>query len=429
MSDVIRSPERDTLLATVERVRAVALAGADEAERLRTLPEATVSALRASGLFTIGAPRALGGAECDPLTQVEVFEAMTRIDTSAGWCLLIGAMSTALAGAYLGDRAVARIFEGARGGSGGLTAPHAAWPICAGLLSPAGVAERVPGGYRVSGRWGWGSGIRHSSWVFTCAVVAAPGAPPAPPANGPPEMISLAVPTRQVTIEDTWHVAGLKGTGSCHYSMAEVFVEDDYICPFPLAPARRGGPLYRLPIIALLTPAHVGFALGVARRALDEIAVVARSKVRLWSQAPLLHHQPFQMDLGRAQAKLGAARALAFEALGSAWATMVRGGALSTEQWSAIRLASTYVTEIAAEVTAMAYHHGGGGALYASSPLQRCFRDIHAATQHVAATDDAHEFAGKVLLGIAEPHPMMAPRPEPLPRGRPAYYAAGDAIS
>lgn len=420
MSDVIRSPERDTLLAAVEEVRAVALAGADEAERLRTLPEATVGALRASGLFTVGAPRELGGAECDPLTQVEVFEAMSRIDTSAGWCLLIGAMCTALAGAYLGDHAVSRIFERGR------TAPHGAWPITAGLISPAGMAERVPGGYRVSGRWAFGSGIRHSSWIFTSAVVATPGAPPA---AGPPEMISLAVPTRRVTIEDTWHVAGLKGTGSCHYSMAEVFVEDDYTCPFPLAPARRGGPLYRLPIIALLTPAHVGFALGVARRALDEITIVARSKVRLWSQAPLLHHQPFQMDLGRAQAKLCAARAFAFEALGSAWATMTGGGALSTEQWSRVRLASTYVTEVAAEVTAEAYRHGGGGALYASSPLQRCFRDIHAATQHVAATDDAYEFAGKVLLGVAEPHPMMAPRPEPLPRGRPAYYAAGDAIS
>lgn len=412
MAHETRSPERETFLTAVERVRSVALAGAEEAEHSRTLPAATVTALLEAGLFTVGAPRELGGAECDPLTQVEVFEAMSRIDTSAGWCLLIGAMSTALAGGYLGDRAVARIFQGS-------------WPIAAGLISPAGTAERVPGGYRVSGRWAFGSGIRHSSWVFTGAVVVAPGAP----AEGPPPMINLAVPTQQVTIEDTWHVSGLKGTGSCHYSMADVFVEDEFTCPFPLAPARRGGPLFRLPLIALLTPAHVGFALGVARRALDEIAATAGSKQRLWSQAPLLRHGPFHMDLGRAQARLTAARALAFEALGSAWTTTLGGGALSVEQWSSIRLAATYATEIAAEVTTVAYRHGGGGALYASSPLQRCFRDIHAATQHVAATDDAYEFAGKALLGIAEPHPMMSPRPEPLPRGRGSYYAASDVIA
>jgi alkylation response protein AidB-like acyl-CoA dehydrogenase len=118
------------------------------------------------------------------------------------------------------------------------------------------------------------------------------------------------------------------------------------------------------------------------------------------------------MDLGRAEAKLGAARAYAREVANSMWSAASEGRALSPSDWASIRLAATYVTEIAAEVVGTAYRHGGGSALYESSPLQRYFRDINAATQHVAASDDAYDLAGRVLLGTAEPHVMMAPRPE-----------------
>ncbi|MCK6590607.1 MAG: acyl-CoA dehydrogenase family protein [Polyangiaceae bacterium] len=395
MSDPTRPTTRDELLQAVESVREIALKNADEAERLRTLPAATVDALSRAGLFSVATPRSLGGAEADPWTQIEVFEAMTRIDTSAGWSVLIGSMVAALAGAYLSDRAVSEIFE---------RRP----PLCAGLIAPAGVAERAPGGYRIRGRWGWGSGIRHASWVFTsAAVISNDGARP----EGPPEMISFAVPASSVTIEDTWYSAGLKGSGSAHYRIDDLFVHADFTCPFPLAPQRRGGPLYRLPIIALLAPAHIGFALGAARRALDEIAVFAGSKTRQWTQSLLRDHAPFRMDLGRAEAKLGAARAYAREAAHSMWSAVSEGRPLSQAEWASIGLATTYVTEIAAEVTGTAYRFGGGSALFESSPLQRYFRDINAATQHIAATDNAYDFAGRCLLGTAEPHLMMAPRP------------------
>jgi len=392
-------PGRDELLQAVESVREIALKNADEAERLRTLPAETVLALARAGLFSVATPRALGGAESDPWTQIEVFEAMTRIDTSAGWCVLIGSMTAALAGAYLSDRAVAQIFE---------QRP----PIGAGLQSPTGAASRVPGGYRIRGRWGWGSGVRHATWVFTSAVVVPPTESGSRP-EGPPEMISVAVPTSALTIEDTWYSAGLRGSGSSHYRIDDLFVADDFVCPFPLAPARRGGPLYRLPLIAFLAPAHIGFALGAARRALDEIVALAGTKTRLWTGTTLRDHAPFRMDLGRAEAKLEAARAYAREVAGSMWSAVTEGRPLSASEWASVRLAATYVTETAAEVVGTAYRLGGGSALYESSPLQRYFRDINAATQHIAASDDAYDLAGRVLLGTTEPHIMMAPRPEP----------------
>lgn len=295
------SPKRDELLRAVESVREIALKNAAEAERLRTLPAATVNALSQAGLFSVATPRSLGGAESDPWTQIEVFEAMTRIDTSAGWSVLIGSMVSALAGAYLSDRAVSEIFE---------RRP----PRFAGLVAPMGTAERVPGGYRIRGRWAWGSGIQHATWVFTSAVVTPKQGTETPPeAHGPPEIISFAVPASSVTIEDTWYSAGLRGSGSAHYRIDDLFVADHFTCPFPLAPPLRGGPLYRLPIIALLAPAHIGFALGAARRALDEIAALAGSKTRQWTQTSLRDHAPLRMDLGRAEAKLCAARAYSRE--------------------------------------------------------------------------------------------------------------------
>jgi alkylation response protein AidB-like acyl-CoA dehydrogenase len=394
MSEPRRSPERAALLASVEGVRPTALAHADASERGRTLARPVVEALRESGLFAMAVPRALGGAECEPITQLEVFEAMARVDTSAGWSLMIGAITTAFAGAYLPAAGRAAIFA-------------ARSPICVGLQHPVGVARRAPGGYVLGGRWAFGSGVRHADWVLSGAVIE-PGEGAAP--TDAPAMLTAAVPVARVLIEDTWDASGLRGSGSDHYRMEGVFVPDDLVYGFPTAPRRCGGPLFSLPLIALLTPAHVGFALGTARRALDEIIDLAPRRQKLWTRLPLGGHAAFHMDLGRAEARLGAARAYAFEVISMMWDRALAAQPLSFSDWAAIRLVTTHVTEVAADVVTFAYRSGGGTALYNSSPLQRCFRDIHAATQHIAATDDAYEFAGRVRLGLAEPHPLLAPR-------------------
>ncbi len=395
MPDPRLSADLPALLARVERVRPVALAHAEDSDRRRTLAPAVVEALRESGLFGVAAPRALGGEECDPLGQLAVFEAMARVDGAAGWSLMIGAMISALAGAYLPDAGAARVFSGGR------------LPICAGLLMPPGVARRVPGGYRVSGRWAFGSGVRHADWIFTSAAVTPEG--DAPP-GGPPELVSVAVPAGEVHVEDTWDTAGLRGSGSDHYRMEDVFVPEEQTCSFPGAPPRRGGALFSLPLMALLAPAHIGFALGTARRALDEIAAAAPGRRKLWTGAALGAHVGFHGDLGRAEARLGAARAYAFEVVGAAWDHARAGEPLPAAEGVTVRLAITHATDVAAEVTTFAYRAAGAGALPVSSPLQRCFRDIHAATQHVAAGDDAYEVAGRARLRAPELHPLFAPR-------------------
>jgi alkylation response protein AidB-like acyl-CoA dehydrogenase len=188
-----REEKRHVLLEAVERVRDTLLAGADEAEANATLPLATVQSLDDAGLLALKLPAVLGGAEADLVTQLEVLEAVTYIDTSAGWCTLIGAAAIASPGAFLADEAIAQIFVDGQ------------VPRAAGAFMPSGQAVPVEGGYRVSGRWAFASGIRHAQWVSATTRVVGDGA-------AAPTLRRVVIPVAEVQIHDNWQVMGLQGT-------------------------------------------------------------------------------------------------------------------------------------------------------------------------------------------------------------------------
>src|SRR5262247_1084311 len=187
-----REEKRQVLLEAVARVRDTLLAGADEAEATATLPPATVQALDDAGLLALKLPAVLGGAEADLVTQLEVLEAVSYIDTSAGWCTLIGAAAIASPGAFLADEVLAQVFGGR----------HV--PRVAGTFMPGGQAVPVDGGYRVSGRWAFASGIRHAQWVTAMAPMARTGATA-------PALRRVVMPVTAVQIHDNWQVMGLQG--------------------------------------------------------------------------------------------------------------------------------------------------------------------------------------------------------------------------
>ncbi len=184
-----REAKRRALLDAVESLRDIFLADADEAEITGTLTQATVDAIYDSGLFSFKTPQVLGGAEADPMIQLDVIEAASRIEPSAGWCLMIGAGSLANMAAFLSDEAIDEIFVGGKA------------PKAAGVAAPSGQATPVDGGYRVSGRWSFGSGIRHSQWVSGGAMLVGGNA-------DSPQQIRMVVPTSQVQIHDNWQVVG-----------------------------------------------------------------------------------------------------------------------------------------------------------------------------------------------------------------------------
>ena len=376
-----------SLLDSVAAVRPVLAASAVESERTATLAPAAVAALEGAGLLALKLPKALGGAEADPVTQIDVIEAVSAIDAAAGWCLMVGATTIALPGVFLGDDAVATMFAGRR------------IPRAAGCYMPTGHAIEASGGYRISGRWAFASGIRHAAWVSGTARVVRDGAPTA-------ERRVFVVPVGAVEIHDTWQVAGLRGTGSCDFSLREHLVDAAFTWDLERASPRRGGPLYRLGMPAFVANEHAAFALGVARRALEAIVVLAGDKARGVAPALLRERGTFQRFVGSAESRLRAARALAVDANGAAWRTVTEGGRLAPRQHAELRATAVHATEAALDVVTGAFRYAGGGALYEASVLQACLRDLNAAAQHFMVSDSAYEALGQFALGLSSAEPM-----------------------
>ena len=383
-----RLRDRENLLEAVEGIREVVVAGVAEGEANGTLPKATVDALSASGLSGLKIPAELGGLEADPLTQLAVLEALARIDGAAGWCLMIQGGSSGIVGGFMPDEAAEAVFGGST-------------PWVAGAVAPRGKAIPVDGGFQLAGRWQFGSGIRHADWVVSGARV------------GDAETYRMFVmPRAQVEIHDNWHVSGLKGTGSCDYSLGDVFVPESFsfeAVDLFKGSARRGGPLFRLGMPGFVAIEHTSVALGIGRRALDEIVDLAGSKRRGLlpsASSALARRGSFQRDLGKAELQLRAARALAVEVYERAWDVTCAGQTPEPALQAELRSVATYVTEVAADVVTTAYMYAGGGVLFDSSPLQRCFRDIHAASQHFAVSSSAYEGLAQFYLGLADANPM-----------------------
>ena len=233
-----RKPKRKALLEAVEGVRDVVEASALEAEELRTLPRKAVDAIYDAGLFSLKVPEVLGGAEADLVTQIEVVEAMTRIDTSAGWTMMIGAGSLGLASAFLSEEAVPEVFADGR------------IPRFASSSRPSGTAVPAEGGFIVNGRWPFASGVLHSEWILA-GVPALDGAAPG-------TRRTVIFPTSKAEIHDNWHVAGLQGTGSCDFSLEDVFVPEEFTFEVMNDTPRRGLPLFNIRVPGILAVEHVG---------------------------------------------------------------------------------------------------------------------------------------------------------------------------
>jgi len=379
MAAADRETTRRRLLEAVADIRPTLEAHRDESEEGGRLADASVDAFRQTGLYGLKLPAVLGGFEADPLLQIDVIEAVSRIHPTAGWNLFIGGTGIGLAGAFLPETTIAQVFA-----QGDI-------PLAAGVLRPWGQATPVSGGYMVSGRWPFASGIRNATWF--CGGAAAP--------DGTTRMIF--VPVTQVTVHDNWQVMGLQGTGSCDVSIEQLFVPQAWTWVAWENP-QRGGPLYRLGRPAFLAAEHAACALGIARLALDTIIALAQRKQRglTPTTAPTIAQRAaFQRDLAEADLKLRAARAILVAIYDEVWATASAGRALTPQQHIETRSATCYTTDVAVEVATLAFRYGGGEANYLASQLQRCLRDVHGAAQHQLVSNDAYEEHAQGLLGFA----------------------------
>jgi alkylation response protein AidB-like acyl-CoA dehydrogenase len=366
------------VVAAAERLQPTIAARAAEVEAARRVPRDLLDELIEAGCFRILVPRSHGGVGADLATGMQVNETIARADGSVGWTVMIGA-------AAWGDLAA-------------LPRPsfdalfvHGPDILAAGAFNPTGHIVADNDGYRVTGRWGFASGCEHANWLFGNSVEGV--------VDGVPQLRIAVFMPHEVTIEDTWNVSGMCGTGSHHFRADDVFVPADRTFRPLVDHPSIDEPIVRIPPPSSIPLLISSVALGIARGALDDVVRLAAEKVPLLSPAPLATDPVFHLDLATADTELRAARALVYEVTDEVWSAALAGDELSMDLRARVRAAGVWCAARAAAVVDTAYRSGGGSSLYADSPLQRRLRDIHALTQHFLVRRNTLVTAGAVLAG------------------------------
>lgn len=392
-----REAKRKTEIPSSLRERARALAPlvereAEDAERRGSLSPAVVDALAEAGVFRMLLPKEHGGSGYTPHEAIPVIEELARQDASVGWCSGTASLNSGIVHARVGESALSEIF-----------ADPAA--VCAGTLSPFGRAQRVADGYRVHGRFKFGSGVGFATTVTAGCILVDENDQPVL-RDGSPQMLAFCVSPEDIEVHDNWNVSGLEATGSADFSIRDLVVPQERSFDL-LSPPLRGELAFSLPLMAFTYFWHMGFALGVARRALDEVKTLAESKQRLSSQLTLLNRPTFQREFAIQEAGLRAARLLCLDTYARIWETHLRGDPLPLDARANVAQAAIHASELAAGVTEFAYRASGAHAVYRSVRIQRCLRDMWTGRQSVAMSDEVWERIGQVRFGLATPDIML----------------------
>jgi len=393
---MLASPPSHAVVAAPEtpdfRARARALApriaeAATRIERERQLPPDLVAALHDARLFRMLLPRSVGGGEVDPLTFFETIEAIAKADASTAWCIA-QASGASMGAAYLAPDAAGTVF-------GADDAVMASGPGTAGTR-----AQVVDGGYRVTGNWGFASGSRHATWFGGhCLVYEAEGS--LRTADGKPIDRTMLFPRSSVTVENTWDVIGLRGTGSDSYAIRDLFVPEQFSYRRDSATDRReDGPLYRFAGYEMFATGFAAIALGIGRATFEEFIDLAAQKVPKMGTVVLRDNAVIQAQVGLSEARLLSARALLTNTLQGLWETASQGRRLEPPQRARLRLAATFAIHQARDVVDACYHAAGATAIFAGNAFERRFRDIHTITQQVQAHATVFEQVGQTLLGL-----------------------------
>lgn len=358
---------------------------ADQIEADRELPRPLFEALADAGFFKLLLPRAIGGNELDLPTYVRTLEILGRADASTAWVVNQCAVFATYAARM--PREVARLIW--------IDTPHS---VVANTSAPTARAVVVAGGYRVSGRQGFSSGCRQAAWLAARALIDENGQPRL--FDGQVEERYLFVPAAEAELLDTWRVRGMRGTGTHHFVVKDVFVPAERTVLQAGAPLLETGPIYQFPRRLLFASGDAAVALGTARACLDAFSELAGAKTPR-SMKEMLRDQPvIQATVGRSEAQLRSARAFLTEAVGEIWSEAESTGTVSLDRRAVLRLATTHAIRLAVEVVDSVYNASGVTAIFEGHPIQRYFQDIHVISQHTQGRLAHYELIGKHALGL-----------------------------
>ncbi|AYG64322.1 acyl-CoA dehydrogenase family protein [Rhizobium jaguaris] len=375
------------MLDAIHDLAPAVLASAAEIEAERRMPSDLIEKLRSIGVYRMFAPRSRGGFELDLLSGMEVISALARLDGSVGWTAMIGSAS-----AIVSPRLPRQTYD--------LMYRDKSDVIISGVYSPAGTAERVPGGWRVNGRWPFASGCQDADWMMGLCVMSEGGKALCGPAGdaGRPLVRCVALPASAWQIEDTWHASGLRGTGSHHIVLENALAPEANFFDFPEGATCEPGPLYQSwrHLQSVLLGA---VCVGIAEGALWDLAeLVHNGRQQLQAPAPMRESEMAQGELGRIEADVRAARAAMQVQADSHWrhavADTLNGQALYAQGIQT----GIWTATICACAAQACFTLAGGAAVYESSPLQRRLRDLQAAAQHAMVQQRHYAEAGRSLL-------------------------------
>jgi indole-3-acetate monooxygenase len=387
------APHDPSLVEAARKIAPILREHSARAERERRLSQPAIDALREAGFLRMTTPRSLGGLETDPITRALVAEEVGRHDSAAGWTLE-NPLDWAFFCARLPDAGVEEIYAA---GPDVLIAAQFGRPL---------TATSADRGYRVSGRAPFVSNCHDADWISSTVLVDADRH-----AEGEPEMRMVYFPRAQCEIIDTWDVMGMRGTGSHDISVADVYVPASRT--FPMVPefepgSHYRGPLYRLPVVGVAATGIPTPMLGVARRAIDEVAELARTKTPVTSSGLLRERASAQAQLGQAEAILRSGRLLLLESVREAWQRCLDGETHSLEQKADLLLAMAHAMQSAVQAVDLACRIAGTTAFRTTSPLERCFRDVQTMRHHVFASETRYGTFGQVRLGLPPDFPVVA---------------------
>jgi indole-3-acetate monooxygenase len=376
------------LLAAVHELEPQIRAASEEIEQGRRLPLPLVRQMERAGFFGMAMPKEWGGPELDFPSQVRVIEALSAVDASVGWCVMIG-----IDGGYMTafiDQKLARSMYPDVNVATAIT------------FAPPGKAVKKGDGFVVNGRWPFGSGCQHAAWIIGHFAIF-DGDAPRLGANGLPETRFGFLPPEECEILDTWKSNGLRGSGSHDWTVKDRFIPEERTFNLAAPTHYRKGPLHTLPNLLLYKVS--GVALGIARGALDEFITMAANKPLTFkspvaAKATLRDEAYVQSAVAQAEAMVSSARGFAFEAFEDLWNTLVAGEQPSLKQRARGRLAAAHASAASTQAVETLYRANGGGSVYSANPFDRRLRDIQTANQHTVVSPKLTEAAGRVLLGL-----------------------------
>ncbi len=377
------------VLDAVRALQPTVRAYAEEGERERRIAPELVRQLKEAGLYSMVIPKALGGLELDVMTFLRAAELLAEADGSVGWNLGNNAVGQLIA-LGLPDAGIDELFG-----------HHGPDTVIAGTAVPGGgTATRTAGGYKVSGRWPFGTGCREATWMMANFDILEEH-------PEQPTLYRAFFRPEETTILDNWDMTGMRATGSHDWTVQDVFVPahrtvkvQDGRLLINQWHKRWPGTLYQLPIHAIVGPHHSVAATGIARAGVDALEELAGAKVPR-GRTGLLREQPLAQEaVAKAEAILGAAQAYRQQAVKAIWDTVAQGREPSLEQKATSRLAATFAVDSARQAMDLVYRAGGTTSSQRSHEIAKCWRDLHVVAQAASTAPDWYALTGRALLGL-----------------------------